>query len=372
MLRASVTGMVAALVMVFATGAAPGSRQPLEDSSFVYGIFADNPTCADVEKRLADLPLRSTVLLSVESKGLVLDHEGGPDLMTCALTRLRDTGHRVKALMLQDPSFLERRDESIRRAMVLAEFQKKTKLPIEGIVIDIEPYVEERWSCAALPERRQIGAEFLDLLRDLKKASGRLTVEAVIPWWYTLNDDIPELLPSSILTATDGVYFMIYGDEGGPVVNGEAQRIFRRLPVTTIASDRGRVYLALAAYESRSPADIENEIGAVRDHYAAMRGFGGIAIFHASSSYNAPLVRVVSGVVTDTSGKGVSHAVIECSGIKTETNGCGKFTVRGMATSDGTLTVSAAGYETKTMSIDLPDPGRERELKPIQLQPKKD
>jgi hypothetical protein len=292
--------------------------------------------------------------------------------MTCALTKLRDTSHPVKALMLQDPSFLERKDESIRRAKVLAEFQKKTKLPIEGIVIDIEPYVEERWSCAALPERRRIGSDFLDLLRELKNASGKLTVDAVIPWWYTLNDDIPELLPSSILKAADGVYFMIYGDEGGPVVNGEAQRIFRRLPDTTIASEHGRVYLALAAYESRSPADIEKEIGAVRDHYAEMRGFGGIAIFHASSSYNAPLVRVVSGVITDASGKGVSHAVVECSGIKTEANACGKFTVRGMPTSDGTLTVSAPGYETKTLAVDLPDPGRERELKPIQLQPKKD
>lgn len=364
--------LVAGLAVALLPCPAAAKKTPLEDSSFVYGVFADGPTCAQVEERLAQAPLRGTVLLSVENgQGFLLDQPDGAALLSCALDRLQSGKRSAKALMLQDTSFLDRQDESERRVRLLAEFAAAHPGALHGLLIDVEPYVDDRWSCAAPAEKRQIGSDYLALLRRLKAASGKLTVEAAIPWWYSINDDIPELLPDAILQAADGVYFMVYGDEGGPVVSGRAYKVFARLPVAKLPSQRGRSYIALATYESHSPAELEEEVAQVRQYYARARRFGGTAIFHARSEYNVPLVRVVSGVVTDAQGNGVAAAEVEADGVKVKTNMCGKFTMKGLPGGPATLRILKDGYEPLSLGIDPPDPGRERELRPIQLSQKK-
>ena len=360
------------LAVALLPGLAEAKKTPLEDSSFVYGIFADDPTCLQVEERLAQAPLRSTVLLSVENgQGFLLDQPDGAALLSCALDRLQSAKRTAKALMLQDTTFLDRQDESERRVRLLAEFAAAHPGTLQGLLIDVEPYVDDRWSCATLAEKRQIGSDYLALLRRLKAVSGKLTVEAAIPWWYSINDDIPELLPDSILQAADGVYFMVYGDEGGPVVSGRAYKVFARLPTAKLPSKRGRSYIALATYESHSPAELEAEIAQVRQYYGRARGFGGTAIFHARSEYNVPLVRVVSGRVTDAQGNGVAAADVEAAGVTVKTNMCGKFTMKGLPGGQATLRVLKEGYEPLLLGIDPPDPGRERELPAIPLTKKK-
>ena len=364
--------LVAWLAVALLPCPAAAKKRPLEDSSFVYGVFADDPTCAQVEERLARAPLRSTVLLSVENgQGFLLDQPNGDELLTCALQRLQEQARTVKALMLQDTIFLDRQDESERRVRLLAEFAAAHHSVLQGLLIDVEPYVDDRWSCATVPERRQIGSDYLALLRRLKAASGKLQVEAAIPWWYSVNDDSPALLPDSILQAADGVYFMVYGDEGGPVVSGRAEKVFSRLPAARLPAKRGRSYIALATYESHSPEELEAEIAQVRQYYGKARRFGGTAIFHAASEFNAPLVRVVSGVVTDAQGKGVPAAEVEASGVRAQTNMCGKFTLKGVREAQATLSVSKDGYEPLSLAVELADPGRERELRPIHLSRKK-
>ncbi len=359
-------GMVAGLALLLAPAGAQAKK--LEDSSFVYGIFADNATCEQVEQRLAQAPLRTTVLLSVESgQGFLLDQAGGADLLLCALRNLKGSRREAKALLLQDPSFLDRTEESARRVRMLGEFAQANRKLLAGAVIDVEPYVEERWSCAPLAGKREIGGRYLELLRQLKAAAGTLPLEAAVPWWYVYNDDIPELLPASILGAADGVYFMVYGDEGGPVVNGRADKVFSRMPKEKLRARRGNVYIALATYESVSPAELEAELEQVRRHYAKVPGFAGTAVFHATSQYNAKLVRVLSGVVADSEGHGLAAARVECCGVSTETNACGKFTLKGMPGEQATLNVSKEGYEPRAVEVRLFAPGRERELPPIQL-----
>ena len=362
--------MMAAVVLVLTPARAQAKK--LEDSSFVYGIFADHPTCEQVEQRLAAAPLRPAVLLSVENgQGFLLDQAGGADLLQCALQSLAGAGRTAKALLLQDPSFLERTDESARRMRLLGEFAAAHRKLLAGAVIDIEPYVEERWSCATHAGKREIGGRYLDLLRQLKAASGTLPVEAAVPWWYVLNDDIPELLPGTILGAADGVYFMVYGDEGGPVVDGQAEKVFDRMPAEKLGTRRGKVYIALATYESVSAAELEAELGAVRGHYAAVRSFAGTAVFHATSEYNAPLVRVLSGVVADSEGNGLAAAQVECCGVKAVTNACGKFTLKGIPEERATLRISKEGYAPRAVEVTLFAPGRERELPPILLSAQK-
>jgi carboxypeptidase family protein len=364
--------LLGAVALTLAPCPVAAKKSPLEDSSFVYGVFAGNPTCEQVAQRLAAAPLRSTVLLSVENgQGFLLDQPGGAELLVCALQNLKGSSRAAKALMLQDTSFLDRQEESERRARLLAEFAAANPKLLEGVLIDIEPYVDDRWSCATLAQRRQIGDDYLALLGRLKRVSGKLRVEAAIPWWYILNDDIPELLPDSILKQADGVYFMVYGDEGGPVVSGRAEKVFARLPAARLPSKRGRSYIALATYESHSPAELEAEVAQVRLYYGRAKRFGGVAIFHARSEYDAPLVRVVSGVVTDAQGNGVASAEVEAAGVKVRTNMCGKFTLKGVPQAEATLSVSKDGYEPLTLPVELADPGRERELRPIHLSPKK-
>lgn len=347
------------------------SSPVLEDSSFVYDIFANDATCPQIEQRLARVPLRATVLLSVESgSSFVLDRPQGAELMSCALGKLHDSSHTVKALVLQDISFLDRQEEAARRVRRLAEYAATSHGPLAGVVVDVEPYVDEHWSCGAHQERRRIGNNYLSLLRQLKAVSGPLPVEAVVPWWFVLNQDIPELLPESILKAADGVYFMVYGDEGGPVVDGEAEDVFGRLTPDNLTVTQGRTYIALATYESHSAAALETEIAQVRQHYAAVHGFAGTAIFHAAGIYDTPRVRVLTGVVGDAETP-LASAQVECSGIRTETNICGQFTLKGLPEAQATLTASKAGYEPKSVRVELAPPGRLRELPPIVLSRKK-
>ncbi len=187
-----------------------------------------------------------------------------------------------------------------------------------------------------------------------------------------LLHDVDKLgIRGQIVNVADGVYFMVYGDEGGPVVSGRAEKVIARLPVGFLPAQQGRSYIALATYESHSPAELEAEIKQVRKYYGRSKRFGGTAIFHARSDYDAPLVRVVSGVVTDAAGKGVASAEVEAGGVKAQTNMCGKFTLKGVPQAEATLSVSKDGYEPLSVAVELADPGRERELRPIRLSPKK-
>ena len=350
-------------VVLLATPLAHGGT-PAEDSVFVYDVFAGAPDCAAIRQRLARLPLRPTVILSVEQGAeFVLDRPAGERQLRCALAELRHTSRRARAMLLQDIGFLRNQEEAVRRVRRLAQLASRTG-GLAGMVVDIEPYLDPRWACAPAAVRRDIMASYVELLRKLRAAKGRLPLEAAVPWWFAS----PEVDGSSVVAALDGVYVMVYGDEGGPLVGGRAQRVLERVPPKGGFFDGTRVHVALAPYEAESPAHFGREIAHLRQRYAHTRGWAGVAVFHAGSAYGVPLVRSLAGVVQDAHGAAVAGAVVEFSGKKAQTDVCGQFSFRGMTEAEGELVVSKPGFRGVTVKLRLAPPGAATEVPPIRLE----
>jgi hypothetical protein len=340
----------------------------MEDSSFVYDIFAGEPSCAVIQKRLAHLPLRKTVLLSVEDgPELVLDRPSGIKQLRCAVAALQRGSHEIKALMLQDISFLKNAEEAVRRVGEVAQLSPRA---IHGVVVDIEPYVDETWDCGSPTQRRATATQYIALLQAIRTAARPMKLEAVVPWWYAAMKDVPELQPASLYGATDGIYAMVYGDPGGPVVDGNAQKILEHLPMNSPFFKKGKLYVAVATYEARSAQHLNNEIEILRAQYKGAQGFAGVSVFRAGGPYAAPLVRSLLGSVIDLKGAGLPAALVQFTTTRTETNSCGHFGLRDMDRDEGDLIVSKPGFRTVSQPVQLAPPGQERDLPPIRLTPK--
>jgi hypothetical protein len=341
-----------------------------EDAIFVYDVFAGAPACPQIEQRLAAMPLRPTVILSIEQgREFLLSSAEGTARLTCALAWLQRHDHRVKAMLVQDRSFINMHDAAVRRMGLLAQYAQHQ--PIAGAVIDVEPYSDPDWGCSANVKRRALISRYKALLRDLRQAADPLPLETAEPWWAGSLKDVPEMQPSVLFQDVSGMYLMLYGDEGGPLVGNSTDGIAARVPPDGVyfgaRQALGRVYLGLATYEAASPEALNRAIASLQERYSGVPGFAGTAIFHAGSTYNAPLVRIVAGQVVDATGEGVAGAEVELAGIKTHTGTCGNFELRGVQSPAGELQVRNSGYETQSRHVQVSQPGRETEAGVITL-----
>ena len=362
---------------LMALGALPfcsRSKGP-EDAVFVYDLFAGTPSCPDLQKRLQALSLRPTVILSIEQgPEFLLASREGEARVTCAVGWLREHNYTFKPMLLQDPSFIEHQNEATRRMRLVAEYAKRQ--PVAGAVIDIEPYGDPSWTCAASEQRRALISRYRDLLRALHSAAGALPLETAAPWWLTTMNDVPDMQPQSMLQDVSGMYLMVYADEGGPLIGGTADRIAQHVPPDSAyfgqANQQGKIYLGIATYETSSRETLEQEIKALQRRYANVPGFGGTAVFHAASRYNVPLVRSLDGKVVDDAGKDVAGAKVEFAGMSTYTSGCGNFGFRAFgAIPGGELIVSNPGYEPQSRQVQIAPPGQGTEVGTITLKRRK-
>ena len=342
-----------------------------EDAIFVYDVFAQAPSCPQIEQRLAAMPLRPTVILSIEQgHEFLLSSAEGQARITCAVSWLQRNDHRVKAMLLQDRIFINMRDDAVARMGLLAQYAQHQ--PIAGAVIDVEPYSDPDWGCSANAKRRALISRYRDLLRALRQAAGPLPLETAEPWWAGMSPDVPEMLPSVLFRYVSGMYLMLYGDEGGPLVGNSVAGIADRVPPEGVyfgSKDApGRVYLGLATYELASPEALNRQVASLQERYAGVPGFAGTAVFHAGSTYNAPLVRILAGKVVDPAGEGVAGAEVEFAGMKTKTGNCGNFEIRGMQSTAGELQLRSPGYESQSRHVQISPPGRETEAGVITLQ----
>ena len=86
-----------------------------DEAVFVYDVFQGRPTCPEVVDRLKKLPLRPTLILSIEQgPEFLLDRAVGGELLSCVVSNLPPPAKRVKALFLQDFSFIKNRSEERR------------------------------------------------------------------------------------------------------------------------------------------------------------------------------------------------------------------------------------------------------------------
>ena len=356
------------VLFAFAWWAAASTAAP-GDSVFVYDLFRDRPACGQIATTLRALRLRETAIVSVEQgPDLVLDWPGGGNSLLCATDGLRASGHRVKVMVLQDGSYLDNQAEALRRVGKVSAFAAAHPQAISGIVIDLEPYTDQRWDCASAEDRRQIASRFRDLVQRLRQESRPVPLEIVVPWWFAVGRDDPGLTLDALGAVSDGIFLMLYGDEGGPVVNGDTARLTAKMDLVLQAgAPRGPFYVALATFEHRSQTALDRESADVRQRYARVAQFAGTAVFHAGGRFDVPLVRIVSGTVTDRAGKGLAGSRVGILDKVADTNACGHFTIRGLNAASAGVTASKPGYRTERVDVRFAEPGAIKELPPIVL-----
>jgi hypothetical protein len=269
-----------ALVFGILAGAAHAA---LEDSVWVYRLLDDNPDCATIERRLAELPLRQTVIVSIEGGGFVLDRPNGREQLRCMTAALARSGRRAKVLLLQDTFYLADDIEAVRRMRAVSAYAKEEG-GLEGAVVDIEPYLDPEWEKGSVATRRAIAYRFVRLLRQLKKAAQPLSLDAAIPWWLSSTPEIPELKPKSLFKSISGAYVMLYS-MGGQASDGLTDRIVKRFPPHDPLLRRGRVYLTLATEDVPSQQELDRDLVVLTEKYRGARGFAGVSVFHAGTTY---------------------------------------------------------------------------------------
>ena len=312
-----------------------------ENSSFLYDVFAAAQPCAELEKQLPSLAFRHTVILSVDQgTEFVLDRSDGSRELACVLDLLHSHGHSVKVMTLQDPVFLFDQEEAVRRVRAFSRFAASNPEMISSIVLDVEPYTDPRWDCGDYAMRKGILDQFRGLLRVVKTASS-LYVDAVVPWWFAVQTRFPSVRLPALQELTDGIYLMVYGDPGGPVVNGTATAALHRLPPTILAGLRGPIYVAMATYEMQSRAAEAQESEQLQAAYKSQAAFGGISVFRAGGEYNAPRQLLLAGTVVGAAAQPLVGAQIAFGGAEVYSNECGQFLLRAPAGSRGSLVVRA-------------------------------
>ena len=318
--------------------AALGAEAP-EHSSFLYDVFAAAHPCADLERQFPSLLLHRTVILSVDQgTEFVLDRPDGGRELACVILFLHNHGRSIKAMTLQDPSFLSNQQEAVRRVRALSSFAAANPEMVSSIVVDVEPYTHARWDCGDHNVRSGLLDQFRELLRAVKGVSG-LYVDAIVPWWFAVQTTFPSVRLARLQDIVDGIYLMVYGDPGGPVVNGTTESVLNRLPPTMFGSLRDPVYLAIATYELTSPAAEREESERLLSAYRTQLAFGGIAVFRAGGEYNAPRQLLLSGTVVGASGQPLIGAQIAFGGVTVLSNECGQFLLRAPAGNHGSLVV---------------------------------
>jgi hypothetical protein len=285
LLRTATIQVCFAVVALSLLSTTAPARTPVEESVFVYGIFAGEVTCPAIEQRLAGLPLRETAIVSVEESGgrFVLDDPTGAEQLRCAIDALGRQHRRVKLLLLQDTSFLSNDIEALRRMRAIASFARQNR-GIAAAVVDLEPYADSGWTEGSPTDRRAIAFRFTRVLQQLKKESRPLRLEAAVPWWLTSLKDVPEMGVNPLFGAVDGVYLMLYGLSGDPK-HTVAERIAQRLSVKNPMLQRGRVYLTVTTEDEPTAEQLQRDLAVLREQYRRARGFAGVSVFHAAGTY---------------------------------------------------------------------------------------
>lgn len=277
-----------ALVFLVALGlGAPGHARAHEDAVYVYDLFQKAKNCPELFARLRKLPLRPTVILSIEQgPEFVLDRPRGEEQLTCVLRFLRGSARKVKALFLQDPTFLENSQEAVRRAALLGDYSARHPEELDGAQVDVEPHADTKWETNSPEERRTMLRNLQDLLRQVRTQLRGLPLGAAVPWWYASEElNLPEAAPGALFQVADELYLMVYGDPGEPPVGGSADSVLEHLAAAQTFSGGGAIYVVLAAHEFLSPAHLQAELKKVRSSLAGERTFAGTAVFHATSTF---------------------------------------------------------------------------------------
>lgn len=262
------------------------AREP-EDAVYVYDLFQEADNCLELFARLGRLPLRSTVILSVEQgPEFILDQPGGEEKLRCVLRFLSGSERRVKALFLQDHGFLRDGTEAARRAARLGDFAARYPGEFAGAQIDVEPHADPTWEVSNADERRLLLEGLRELLRQVRPHLRGLPLAAAVPWWYAETaGELPEGAPGALFQVADELYVMAYNDENLTMPQDLIASWLARIGGIQAFSESGRTHLVLSTREFRSKAHLDDELRGLRHTLVSRPNFAGIAVFHAGSGF---------------------------------------------------------------------------------------
>jgi hypothetical protein len=248
-----------------------------------------------------------------------------------------------------------------------------------GLHFDIEPHALDAWTCADAAERgrimRALQGVFARVARTARASeapSPRLS--AALPWWLgPLSVTVPQAAPAAAWGASlDEIVLMVYGDRGGPLVGESARAVLRRVDDARLweglPPGRG-LRVGLALHEYRDAVALEDAARVITARLGARPGFRGLALFADGERFGAPLVTALQGQVQDAGGRPIAGARVQADTRRTLTNQCGRFSLRDLPALAVEMVVEADGFEAARVRVARLEPGRERELPPLVLEP---
>jgi hypothetical protein len=303
-----------------------------------------------------------------------------------AVEILRDRfGIATHAMILQDSRWLDDYEGALRRVGRILELGRlRPEQAFAGIHVNVEPHTLEDWDCGGIAERRHLIQKLQTLLARIAKtltpnsassqsqarnARGRLWLSAALPWWIgSLSGDVPEAAPRRWFESVDEIVLTAYGEPGGPLVGGSAKTLVQRLEDARLWQDipKGKgMRIGLATYEYANPAQLQAIIRELDKALGGRASYRGTAVFRHEGNYNAPVMASIRGQVRDSTGKPVARARIRVADRETVTNRCGRFELRGLASSQVELKVGGIGFQDVIVPVAGLTPGQEREMPPV-------
>ncbi len=286
-------------------------------------------------------------------------------------------GLAVEATLLQDPRWLDDRAGALRRVAAAAEFGRTPgERPFDGLHLDVEPHTEEAWECGGEAGRSRLVDRLTELAREARRTASSvrgsaLPISVAVPWW-TLDDAAPggPSAARALAAAADEIVLMAYGEPGGPVVGGDADRLVCRLglPGRLDTLPPGtRLTVGLAGYEYPDAAALAAAANRLDARLDASPRYGGSALFLDAAPPGTPLAVVIRGRVVGAGGRPLRGAAVTATpsgggdpAVSTA-NACGRFVVRLGRPGEASLAAEAGGARAEVTLTGLLA-GREREI----------
>lgn len=356
------------------------------------GAGAPSPSRAAWSYDLPDLPLADLgpALDRLAGRGvarLFLSVEDGPRFRLdsgegrAAVARVVEAAARrglaVEAMLLQHPRWLDDPAGALRRVAAAAAFGVAPGgRPFDGLHLDVEPHTLDAWECGGDDGR----ARLLERLAGLAAAARRaardargspVPVSLAVPWWaLEARATGGEAASRALAAAADTLVLMAYGEPGGPLVGGDADRLLCRLglPGRLDALPAGtRLRVGIAGYEYRDAAALDSTANRIDARLAPSPRYAGAALFLDGGPPGARLAVVLRGRVLGPAGRPAAAAAVRAQPhgggpeAAATANACGRFVLRLTAPGTATLLATTPGG-TARLTVTGLVAGREREV----------
>ncbi len=366
--------------------AAPGPARPPR-TAWAYDL-PDLPAAA-LDAAIEQLAARGVTRLFLSIEDGPRSRLGQPAARAAVAHAVAAAARRrieVHAMLLQHPRWLDDPDGVASRVAAAAAFgEAPGERPFAGLHLDVEPQTLDAWECGGPEGRARLLGGLADVAARARTAASAvrpLPISLAVPWWtFHPMGTAEDAAARRLAAAADEIVLMAYGEPGGPLVGGHADRLVCRLGLPALLDHlpaRARLSIGLAGYEYPDAAALDAAADRLDDRLGGHARYAGVALFLTGAPPGAPLVVPIRGRVVGADGRPRPGAVVTIRGadgvgapLVATTNRCGRFLVRLPQPGAATLVAEAADEAGPTARATLVltglVAGREREVGTIVL-----